>query len=302
MSDKQYKTEWSFSFDQIGKKLGTMLENVGGDVEVKSANFIESADGVTSARVDLKLSMGKTTIAATENADNLFEADLEYVGEVDYAVSGDAEKVVFLGQKKSSNAVVDSFKRALKSIGKQSENLKWDVRLSPNVPLRLDIEVGVGQGMFDLSGLQLTKLDLEGGVGENNLTLPQSDTPYTLTIDGGVGETNIDVPENTALKITVDGGVGAININLPDNTAARVISDGTLGGVKVPSAFQRVAKDEGDMLDRSGTWETPGFNLAERQVVIEFDGGVGARNVRMGANVKRHEPADPVDPDAPQVV
>jgi hypothetical protein len=74
--------------------------------------------------------------------------------------------------------------------------------------------------------------------------------------------------------------------------------------VKVPANFVRVSeKKDNDFMERNAVWETEGFSLADKQVEIEFDGGVGGRTVRF-ANEEpaRQEPADPTDEDAPQVV
>jgi hypothetical protein len=300
---KQYKTEFSFSFDQIGKKVGEMVDSLGGDAEVQHGTFTEPLNSATAAFVSLDLSIGRTTINAGSDDSMLFHADATYVGEMKFETSGEGERHIKMGQRGTAGAVFGGLKQALRSAGKKSEDLNWDIHLNPNVPLVLNIDGGVGQGIFDLSALTLTRLDLDSGVGENRITLPQSDTGYSVNVDGGVGETHLTVPESTSVQIAVDGGVGSIIVNVPADAAVRVVSDGTLGGVKVPKGFTRLNEKRDDFMDRNAVWETEGFALAEKQVEIEFDGGIGGRIVRFAKpEPTKHEPADPTDEDAPQIV
>lgn len=306
MSEKQYKTEWSFSFENIGKKFSEALESLGEDVEVREDSFVEALGEAKSARVELDLSIGKTVISPLDAAsENLFEADVRYVGEMDYHVSGTAEKQVFLGQKKGANAFFDSFKQALSKLGKREQNslnLNWAVRLNPTVPLDLTIDGGMGLNKIDLSGVTLKRLELDGGVGETHLTLPQSKTGYTVDSDGGVGETTITVPDNTAVKFNIDGGIGKTRIRLAEGTAARIISDGGIGDVKVPTSFKQTDK-RGDFMGRSGTWETEGYALSSHQVEITIDGGIGSTVISFYDEASISPDAIPSDaPDAPQIV
>ncbi|MDX1991663.1 MAG: hypothetical protein SF029_04715 [bacterium] len=286
-NDKQYKTEWSFSFEKIGDKFGeqfgkmgerfnTMFDSIATDEEVKSATYAAGLSGATSALVELDLSIGRTTVqVGTNDAANFFEADLKYVGEINFTVSGETEKVVRLRQK-SDNQIGQAVKRAFKTVTRNAD-LRWDVRLSPSVPLKLNIEGGVGPAVVDLNGLQLTRLTMEGGVGETTVNLPEG--TYPVSVEGGVGAMHLTIPDNAALRLNIEGGVGATRITVPYKAAVRITVDGNLGGVKMPEHFVRV-KEGNDFVGNSGVWETPGFNMAEKQVVIDFEGGVGSLTVR----------------------
>lgn len=279
MPDKQYKTEWSFSFDKLGQKFNDMVGSINNDEEVKQAHFEEAVNGATSAVVTLNLSVGRTTVSTLENPDLLFEADVTYVGEMEFAVSGGDERTIKLGQKKMTDNVLGAFKRTLRSVSNRKD-IEWQVRLNPSVPLRLAVDGGVGASEIDLSNLALTRLTMDSGVGSTRLTLPATGKNYHVTIDGGVGGTVINIPENAAVDVDIDGGVGGVKVNLPHNAAARITVDGNLGGVHIPKQFKRV-KDNDDLVGRSGVWETPGYAVAGQQVTVNFKGGVGSLSVRM---------------------
>jgi len=116
----------------------------------------------------------------------------------------------------------------------------WDLRLSENVPIDLEIDAGVGRSRLDLRRVRLTGFDLDAGVGAVDATLPGGD-----------------------YQASIEGGVGAITIRLPEGTPARVEVDTGIGGVSTDANFQR----DGDV------FTTPDF--AGTGVRLEIDAGVG---------------------------
>jgi len=278
MSEEKQKrvVEWSFSFGDLGDSINQTLRKLGVDEEVKSAHFSESLGGATSAIVHLDLSTGKMIVRALAESENLIAADVRYIGEMVFNVSGDAEKTVRLGQK-NIPSVLAPFKDLLGKIANH-DDLRWEIGLSPNLLLDLNIHGGVGLSKLDLSGLQLKRLNLDSGVGEIQLSLPVMPQSYRVDIDGGVGETTVTIPEGAAIRMQVNGGVGSVKIRLPETAAARIEVQGGIGGAKLPGRFNRV-KSGGDFISANGVWETSGFSLAQSQIFIKFKGGVGGLKV-----------------------
>jgi len=85
----------------------------------------------------------------------------------------------------------------------------WDLTLSERVPIRLEIDSGVGESRLDLRGLQLTGFELDAGVGNVDLVLP--DGNYTARIDGGVGTITLRLPQGIAAMVRVDTGLGGVD-------------------------------------------------------------------------------------------
>lgn len=278
--DKKYVTEWSFSFDKLGESINRMLGSVGvSETEVKKASYAEPAGGAIGAIIKLGPAVGQIMVRALTESDNLFEADISYVGEMDYAVTGDTEKTVRLGQKSGfkPGAIGSQVKAMLNQVSNR-EDLYMKVGISPNVPMKLDMDGGVGVSRLDLTGLRVTEVEIDGGVGETFLTLPAGDSRYGVKIEGGVGATHVVVADGAALNLRIDGGVGGIDIRVPENAAVRVEAEGGLGGVSVPGHFNRVRGGEG-FVSMNGVWETTGFNLAASQIYIHFKGGVGGLKI-----------------------
>jgi hypothetical protein len=245
-----------------------------GNPTVKHEHFSEPVEGAESARVKLNLAVGEHNVMSTTTPDTLIDADLTYVGEVAFAVSGEQEKVVSLSQ--SPAFTVEWLNPA--NWFNHNQKLRWDVGLSPNVPIDLDVHGGVGAARLDLSNLNLTHIEVGGGVGEIDLTLPaRGDYDGYLKI--GVGEFRISVPSGASTDLRVKGGVGECTINVPPDAAVRLDARTGIGDISVSPRMTRVSGG-GDGISKSGVWETPDFASAERKIVIDYDGGVGELRVR----------------------
>jgi hypothetical protein len=295
--EKRYQTEWSFSFAELGDRINEFVHSLGAsgdEAAIITEHFSEPVGDATSARVRLDAPVGETTIKAGAG-DLLLDAEVTHVGEVKFAVIGETEKNVTLSQKSEAADWLRGIFGWIGSAGK----LRWDVALSPDLPIGLDIHSGVGKSTFDLSALQLTGLDVHGGTGESTVYLPSMESSYRAVINGGVGEIKVSVPANATLdlklragtgQITLDvgenadlnteikGGVGQTDVRLAYGAAVRVEARMGLGQVNVPSSFKRLSGTSGG-IGGNGVWESPNFQTAERKITIRFDGGVGELNV-----------------------
>lgn len=240
---------------------------------LKTETFTEPLGETTSAQIDLELSVGKTTINAISDSNNLFDAELTHLGEIKFNVSGEKQKTISLSQRalRFDFFDFDWF---------ETEELVWDIGLSPEVPLTLNIDGSVGQSILDLSGLQIEEVEINGDVGETILTLPAMKKTYEVNIDGGVGRFEINLEDGIAVNLTVDGDVGDFTIDVPDQAAVRVDAEVDIGDLNFPSHFDQISGDEDEFLRESGVWETPGFASADTKIFIVFNGGIGSLRVK----------------------
>lgn len=238
--------------------------------------FTTEVGTATSAEVNLNLSVGDTTLTALSDAATLIDAELTHVGEIDFEVRGDQHKVVEMRQVGDPIDSVDVF--GFLDFFDESQ-LKWDIGLSPDLPIELNIDGSVGKANLDLTGINLESLDISGAVGDVNLTLPATGSTYSARLDGGVGIFDITITQGASVTLLISGGVGDVSVSVPASAAVRVDANTGVGNVSVPSRFTRLSGGD-EFIGDSGVWETPDFNQAEQQIVIEFDGGVGDFRVR----------------------
>jgi hypothetical protein len=91
----------------------------------------------------------------------------------------------------------------------------WDLALTGRIPLEVDIALGAGEIVADLSGLKVTSVDVKLGAGQLILTLP-SGMDIDVNISIGAGDAEIHLPEGAAVTIDCTTGVG--NCSLPNGS------------------------------------------------------------------------------------
>jgi hypothetical protein len=225
---------WPLVLIAIGVYLLSGRANIRRNVQ--SGRFRAPLAGAETADVTLHLSVGEAFVDALETADDLIDAQLTYVGEIDFSVTGDADPVVRLRQATSTN-----WEWLNPSNWFGGDNFRWQIGLSPDVPLVLDIHGGLGTADLDLRPLQVTDLRLHGGAGEITATLPAGVSAYRAYVSGGVGEVNLTVPGQTSVQLEIQGGVGEITLETDRATGVRLNASGGITEVKVPPRLQRTS-------------------------------------------------------------
>jgi len=236
---------------------------------VTTDTFREPLGSATSARVVLGPSVGETSVRALSAGSNLFEAEVTHVGDLEYEVSGTAERSIVLRQRSVN---ID--------FGMRTEpDLAWTIGLSPRIPLDLRIEGGVGDKMLDLGDLEIRALEVDADVGDLALILPSTGTAYTARLGGGVGDADLTIEPGADVILDIDGDVGSIVIHLPDGAEARVEADTDVGSVELPSGLRQMEGSPAFVGVR-GVWETAGYASAASRILIVFNGDVGDLIVR----------------------
>jgi hypothetical protein len=196
-------------------------------------------DGARQANVVIKSGVGELRIAA--GGDRLIEGfAVRWPGQTirqDVHHSGDT--LYYTLQTESGS---------WSPISTRGDVGRWDLRLTPQIPLSLEISTGVGESNIDLSELQLTRLEAQTGVGETTIILPAQGR-LSATVECGVGATKVLVPEGMAVRLKARQGLGAVQIEIP---------------------YERLGDD----------YVTPGYEAAQHRVELEVKGGVGAIQIR----------------------
>jgi len=91
----------------------------------------------------------------------------------------------------------------------------WDVSLSPDVPITLELTMGAGQIDADRRGLDLQSVEAKLGAGEVILYLP-GEGEFQVDVSLGAGSVDIRVPEGMAVSIHCTTAIG--NCVLPNGS------------------------------------------------------------------------------------
>jgi hypothetical protein len=117
------------------------------------------------------------------------------------------------------------------------------------------------------------------GVGEVRVAVP-ANTSVTLDVNAGTGELDFDIADGAAVDLRIKGGVGETNILVPQGAAIRLEAHIGIGSVNLPGNLGRISGVGTDFVGKRGVWQTSGYDIADRKIVIRFDGGIGSLNIR----------------------
>ncbi len=197
--------------------------------------------GIQEADVRLDAGVGRLEITPLADSGNLYEADIAY----------DKARTTFTHDVTANGNVARVELRARQSgwvpFGRDA-NESWLVRLSPDVPTRLNINTGVNRSEIDLTGLKLTRLDLNVGVGQTTVIL-SGEGSYRATVKGGVGALTVEIPKGMEARIQINRGVGSAHVD------GRFSQDGNI-------------------------YVSDGYDRATNKLDLDIDGGVGSVTVR----------------------
>lgn len=295
--EKRYETEWAFSFDTFGESIAQLMHQfgIGNDADLQTTTLTEALGGAVRGQVRLDLTVGQAALKALPaDSSNLVEVDVTSIGSVEMLATTEGDtKSVRLRQKRSSSE--DLFKPVKDVVDTVAHNqeLAWDVRLSPRVPIMLDISAGLTTDTFDLTGLNIPRLKLDSGTGTTTVKLPGSVS--NVHIDGGLGNLELMVPDEAKMtlhmdigvgattltigqanvKAEIEGGVGSCTVIVPAGAAVRIQAESGLGNIDVPERLQPVSF-ESEFISESGVWQTEGYEHAVSKIDLNYEGGVGS--------------------------
>ena len=93
-----------------------------------------------------------------------------------------------------------------------SARYDWDLRFMNEVPMTMKVALGVGQGNLKFGGLNLSRLEVNTGVGDTTLDLGgQWKQDTSVLVNGGLGQVTIIVPKEAGVRANVEGGLGNVN-------------------------------------------------------------------------------------------
>ncbi|MEA2008001.1 MAG: DUF5668 domain-containing protein, partial [Chloroflexota bacterium] len=158
---------------------------------------------IESATVTIDWTSVSGYLSALNDSPNLIAGDIIFQGDLifDANVRG-GQADVTVDSRFSGTWFSSSFVNA--------PDAKWDIGLTPNVPLALNLDAGSGSCDFALSDLQLSNLFLDSGSGSIELSLP-SESTFQAIIDSGSGSVTIHIPDSVGVRVEIDSGSGSFN-------------------------------------------------------------------------------------------
>jgi len=230
---------------------------------------------------------GKNKIVVLDYEDDSEDKDRL---QVNYDINGD-EGVLRIRLKKSSHVWGDDG-------SDDGHRRKLTVRLTDQIPMSLDIELGAGRGDIDLSDLQVRDLKISTGassvdvrcdkpneISAENVGIESGVSKFTATnlcntnfkrlkFSGGVGAYRLDfggdLHHDATAKIEV--GLGSVNVSVPRQFATRLLYDA--------SFFSSFDLDDDFSKTKNGVYETDDYKDTGNRLTIQIESGLGSVKVR----------------------
>lgn len=245
----------------------------------KTESFAAAIDSAASAAVIVDVPFEKAFVSALADSPNLVEAETEFIGAMTFTSEGDEAKTVTLAEDTQGQTYTGD------------RVLRWNVLLTPDVPLDLTLRVASGELALDAAGLDLTGVALTAASGLIDANLPALDaaSPVTVDVAGGAvtlnlaegsaadvtqvnvgaGQFNLNVGENAALNVAnVNIGAGEMVLDIPRGAAIRLeIKSVAAGSVNLAFSLTRVEGTDAD----EGIWQTEGFDSAENPITVVIE-------------------------------
>jgi len=182
------------------------LEDVEGPTGLATENKSVPLQGAESIDARVRMAAGELTLegGAAGAMDATFESSpRSWLPDVTYSVEGTS------GVLRVSQPNVDDFD----FMGK-SRNV-WNMKLASGRPTDLDIELGAGESTVDLTDVDIRDLHVLTGAGETLIDLSgERASNVQADVEAGVGQLTLKVPEDVGVRITgTHDGVGDYNID-----------------------------------------------------------------------------------------
>ncbi len=175
---------------------------------------------------------------------------------------------------------------------------KWVLKFTDNVPISFDVELGVGRGVFDLTGMQIKDFNLNAGASDVSLSFDEANRTSIDNINiesgvsrfagrnlgnanfkhfrfqGGVGAYELDFSgtlRNEA-DVDVDVGLGTVTIYVPQQVGAKIFYDESwVSRIDCEKAFEKTSENE---------YTTENYSTARGKLNLRVSSGLGAVKVR----------------------
>jgi hypothetical protein len=205
----------------------------------ESAAFSQSLDGASSASMRLQFGAGELTVDALDGTAGTL-ATLSYTGPTNFRPNSSYTVRDGVGELAYTSDDHDRARVNLSFIGGDRDHTQMHVQLAAGVPLSLDVQAGAADSTLDLSALQIARLDLQTGISNTHIRLPQAAGLTQVTVKGGIANIAFEVPTGVAADIQLSAPLSGGSV---DETRFRSLGHGHYRSANYDTAANRVELD-----------------------------------------------------------
>lgn len=197
-------------------------------------------------QLDITLNVGAGQLNVSEGAKEWVEGEIQYNVKdlkliVEYEKSGNKGK-----------AVIEQSKKDFSGIKLGNVKNEWDLQLSNDVLIDLEVNTGAAETKLNLQGLHLENLNVNAGVGDVMVDLSGDwQESFDVDIKMGVGQSTIILPSDVGVRIKATKGIGHANF-------------------------------KGFISEGNGVYVNEAYEIADVKIDVHTDLGIGEANFVLG--------------------
>ncbi|MBT3946901.1 MAG: hypothetical protein HOC49_08545 [Candidatus Marinimicrobia bacterium] len=254
---------------------------------------------IDQLEVDIEYGMGEFNLDANMKpkliSGNIFYYPLWFAPEIEYEERSN-RGILSIRTDQEDNFVMSDYKIFKNGFNKFEDN-SLDFSLPSMVPIELDLDIGMGESNIDFTDLILSRIQIEGGMGEMNVEMhkPNPMVCDFLKIDTGLGsfeaeglgninarEVDIEVGMGSAdidyrghfnhdVEINIEVGMGSIELILPENVNVKA---------KVHHNFLS-SIDMDDLIKKGNYYLTDDWVSDRPTVYLDISVGLGSVDINL---------------------
>jgi hypothetical protein len=169
--------------------------------ELKQEERSVPLEDIESVQVEVRMGAGKLGLQG--GADSLMEAEFiynveEWQPEVNFE-KADRLGMLVVRQPFAGTIVADNVRN------------EWKVKLNNDIPMRMLVQLGAGEGDLDLRGMDLRGLDVDLGAGKVTIDLSGDwGRNFSVQVKRGIGEAALRLPSGVGIRVDVKSGLGTV--------------------------------------------------------------------------------------------
>lgn len=178
------------------------------------------------------------------------------------------------------------------------ESSIWDMRFTDAIPISFEMEIGLGKGNLDLTGLQVKDLTLSAGASSvslkfdtpnksviEDMTIESGLSKFTGTglcnanfnnfkFEGGVGSYWLDFSGklDREVDVNIEVGVGSLTVVIPDNVGAKITYE------KNFISHIELARDFSEQ--EENTYFSSNYSTSHGKMNIRVEAGLGSVKIK----------------------
>ena len=167
-------------------------------------SFSQPLNNLESAQIQIDFTAGSLTIGSLPAASSNFVAANSGMRNGDMRMSFQqqgSEGILHLSTEQTDRRFWDE------------DESSWDIRLTRNIPLKLEVKSAVGNLELDLSELKVTGLQMDIDAGNYVVKMPSVAGVTYATIKADITNLELTIPESVAAKIKIESDLTTFEVD-----------------------------------------------------------------------------------------